>query len=172
MSKADFRRQHYVYRRFRSIAYHQPCSQQGRRGPRLRCQKHPALSKSGICISCAGRRLCQSFVCVARSSPACMQMVEQIFPMLLTFGDAFSSIASSTSLEIQFATALPKLCTAARAIKDLTLLLVNLLQQLGALCSEQTRKSTVISGRSQYRHHASCTGACHAMCATVAVIQG
>ena len=35
---------------------------------------------------------------------------------------------------------------AAERLKVLTELMLNLLQQLGALCSEQTRKSTVISG--------------------------
>lgn len=65
--------------------------------------------------------------------------------MLLTFGEVAIS-KSDAALEVQFAAALPKLSIAAKAVNDMTLLLVNLLQQLGALCSEQTRKSTVISG--------------------------
>ena len=75
-----------------------------------------------------------------------LQVEAQVLPMLVTFGKEQASHASPAAVELQFAAALPKLCIAVKAVDDLTLLLVNLLQQLGALCSEQTRKSTVISG--------------------------
>ena len=66
--------------------------------------------------------------------------------MLLMFGEAQHSNTMPASLELQFAAALAELSRAAKAVSNLTTVLVNLLQQLGALCSEQTRKSTVISG--------------------------
>lgn len=77
---------------------------------------------------------------------ACLQVVDQVFPMLLMFGEAQNSKNTPASLELQFAAALAELGRAAKAVSDLTTVLVNLLQQLGALCSEQMRKSTVISG--------------------------
>ena len=66
--------------------------------------------------------------------------------MLLMFGEAQQSNAAPASPELQFAAALAELGRAAKAVSNLTAVLVNLLQQLGALCSEQMRKSTVISG--------------------------
>ena len=73
-------------------------------------------------------------------------MVEEIFPLLLTFGEAANGDDKAGSTEIAFATILTQLQAAAVLLHQLTLLVVNLLSQLGALCSEQTRKSTVISG--------------------------
>ena len=67
--------------------------------------------------------------------------IESVLPLLLTFGQA-----SADSTEMAFAAVLPQLQMAAHALQELTLLVVNLVSQLGALCSEQTRKSTVISG--------------------------
>ena len=76
----------------------------------------------------------------------CLQIFTQAFPLLLTFGESVASTDSFASIEMAFAAVLPQLRTAADLLQQLTLLVVNLLSQLGALCSEQTRKSTVISG--------------------------
>jgi len=75
-----------------------------------------------------------------------LQMVEEIFPLLLTFGEAANGDDKAGSTEMAFAAILTQLQAAAMLLHQLTLLVVNLLSQLGALCSEQTRKSTVISG--------------------------
>ncbi|KAA6428773.1 MAG: hypothetical protein FRX49_01648 [Trebouxia sp. A1-2] len=74
------------------------------------------------------------------------QMVEEIFPLLLTFREAANGHDKAGSTEMAFAAILPQLQAAAVLLHQSTLLVVNLLSQLGALCSEQTRKSTVISG--------------------------
>ncbi|KAL0039142.1 hypothetical protein WJX77_009062 [Trebouxia sp. C0004] len=74
------------------------------------------------------------------------QMVEEFFPLLLTFGEAPNNNDRAGSTEMAFAAILTDLQAAATLLHQLTLLVVNLLSQLGALCSEQTRKSTVISG--------------------------
>ena len=76
----------------------------------------------------------------------CLQIFSEAFPLLLTFGESVASTDSFASNEMAFAAVLPQLRTAADLLQQLTLLVVNLLTQLGALCSEQTRKSTVISG--------------------------
>ena len=73
-------------------------------------------------------------------------MVEEIFPLLLTFREAANGHDKAGSTEMAFAAILPQLQAAAVLLHQSTLLVVNLLSQLGALCSEQTRKSTVISG--------------------------
>ena len=73
-------------------------------------------------------------------------MVEEIFPLLLTFGEAAHDDDKAGSTEMAFAVILTQLQAAAVLLHQSTLLVVNLLSQLGALCSEQTRKSTVISG--------------------------
>ena len=75
-----------------------------------------------------------------------LQMVEEIFPLLLTFGEAAHGDDKAGSTEMAFAAILTQLQAAAVLLHQSTLLVVNLLSQLGALCSEQTRKSTVISG--------------------------
>ncbi|DBA77760.1 TPA: hypothetical protein ACH3X2_008450 [Trebouxia sp. C0005] len=74
------------------------------------------------------------------------QMVEEIFPLLLTFREAANGHDKAGSTEMAFAAILPQLQAAAVLLHQSTLLVVNLLSQLGALCLEQTRKSTVISG--------------------------
>ncbi|DBB00647.1 TPA: hypothetical protein ACH3X3_002327 [Trebouxia sp. C0006] len=74
------------------------------------------------------------------------QMIEEIFPLLLTFGEAANGDDKAGSTEMAFAAILTQLRAAAVLLHQLTLLVVNLLSQLGALCSEQTRKSTVIAG--------------------------
>lgn len=76
----------------------------------------------------------------------CLQFVKAVFPLLLIFGEDETDSHSAGNLEIAFAAVLPQLQTAAALLRQLTLLVVNQLSQLGALCSEQTRKSTVISG--------------------------
>ena len=73
-----------------------------------------------------------------------LQITQELFPLLLLLGDAVTC-ASGLS-ESVFVTAIPQLHTASGRLHGLMELAVNLLQQLGALCSEQTRKSTVISG--------------------------
>ncbi len=75
-----------------------------------------------------------------------LQIVEENFPLLLTFGEAANDDDKARSTEMAFAAVLTQLQAAAILLHQLTLLIVNLLSQLGALCSEQTRKSTVISG--------------------------
>lgn len=65
---------------------------------------------------------------------------------MLLVGEACNGTAVVGSTEFLFASAVSQLRTAAERLKVLTELVLNLLQQLGALCSEQTRKSTVISG--------------------------
>jgi len=75
-----------------------------------------------------------------------LQIVDEIFPLLLTFGEAANNNDKAGSTEMAFAAILTQLQAAAMLLHQLTLLVVNLLSQLGALCSEQTRKSTVISG--------------------------
>lgn len=97
-----------------------------------------------VCWSYVLQAICISVDVLVLSNRAALQLIEQVFPLLLTFG-GLTSAPSST--ELQFATALPGLSRAAKASADLALLLSNLLQQLGALCSEQTRKSTVVSGQ-------------------------
>ena len=76
--------------------------------------------------------------------------MKEVFPLLLTFGEDETDDHSAGSLEIVFAAVLPQLQTAAALLRQLTLLVVNQLSQLGALCSEQTRKSTVISGTTMH----------------------
>lgn len=73
-----------------------------------------------------------------------VQITEELFPMLLLLGDAVTC-ADGTN-ELMFAMAICQLRTALGRLNSLMEFIVNLLQQLGALCSEQTRKSTVISG--------------------------
>lgn len=75
-----------------------------------------------------------------------VQIEDDVFPLLLTFAEGASSLDTAGSTEQYFAAISPQLQTAADLVHELTLLAVNLLSQLGALCSEQTRKSTVISG--------------------------
>ena len=72
--------------------------------------------------------------------------MKEVSPLLLTFGEDDTDNHNASNLEIAFAAVLPQLQTAAALLRQLTLLVVNQLSQLGALCSEQTRKSTVISG--------------------------
>ena len=73
-------------------------------------------------------------------------MVEEILPLLLTFGEAANGDDKAGGTEMAFAAILTQLQAAAVLLHQMTLLVVNLLSQLGALCSEQTRKSTVIAG--------------------------
>ena len=75
-----------------------------------------------------------------------LEMIEEIFRLLLTFGAAANGDDKAGSTEMAFAAILTQLRAAAVLLHQLTLLVVNLLSQLGALCSEQTRKSTVIAG--------------------------
>lgn len=76
----------------------------------------------------------------------CLQISQNMFPLVLLMGDACSGILNSSLTELRFASVMPQLHKAAAKLTTLTDLIVNLVQQLGALCSEQTRKSTVISG--------------------------
>lgn len=75
-----------------------------------------------------------------------VQISQDLFPLLLLVGKPCSGATDSGSIELQFAFAMPRLRRAAEKLSTLTELIVNMFQQLGALCSEQTRKSTVISG--------------------------
>ena len=71
-----------------------------------------------------------------------MQTAEKVLPVLFIFAE--NGDVSST--EAHFAAVLPKLHSAAQILHELMMLIINLLSQLGALCSEETRKATVISG--------------------------
>ena len=78
--------------------------------------------------------------CVSQTLGLFVQVTEQVYPALLVFAEG--DLAESQ--EPRFAAVLPSLCSA----EKLTALVTNLLSQLGALCSEETRKATVISGTS------------------------
>ena len=84
---------------------------------------------------------------VVLTAAFCLQTSQDLFPLLLLVGEACNGTAVSGSTELLFASALSRLHEAAEKLTTLTELVLNLLQQLGALCSEQTRKSTVISGK-------------------------
>ena len=83
---------------------------------------------------------------VALTAAYCLQTSQDLFPLLLLVGEACHGTAVDGSTELLFASAVSDLRKAAEKLTTLTELILNLLQQLGALCSEQTRKSTVISG--------------------------
>jgi len=96
-----------------------------------------------VATICAGKDFCTSQL---PTKEEYLQMVEEIFPLLLIFGEAANGDDKAGSTEMAFAAILTQLQAAAVLLQQLTLLVVNLLSQLGALCSEQTRKSTVIAG--------------------------
>lgn len=78
-----------------------------------------------------------------------MQTSQDLLPLLLLVGEACNGTAVPGSTELLFASAVSQLREAAEQLTTLSELILNLLQQLGALCSEQTRKSTVISGKTK-----------------------
>ena len=84
---------------------------------------------------------------MALTAADCLQTSQDLFPLLLLVGEACSGSAGNGSIELLFASAASDLRGAAEKLTTLTELILNLLQQLGALCSEQTRKATVISGK-------------------------
>ena len=84
---------------------------------------------------------------VALTAALSLQTSQDLFPLLLLVGEACNGPAAHGSTELLFASAMSPLREAAEKLTTLTELILNLLQQLGALCSEQTRKSTVISGK-------------------------
>ena len=86
-------------------------------------------------------------VLVALTAALSLQTSQDLFPLLLLVGEACNGTAVHVSTELLFASAMSPLREAAEKLTTLTELILNLLQQLGALCSEQTRKSTVISGK-------------------------
>ena len=72
----------------------------------------------------------------------CLQIAERVLPLLFMFAES----ENRDSPEGHFAAVLPQLHSAAQMVQELTMLVINLVSQLGALCSEETRKATVISG--------------------------
>jgi len=79
-----------------------------------------------------------------------LQLDEDFCPKLLIFGEEPQEAAAGGSaegdLQVMLATALPFLRAVVAILDSLSLLLENLLLQLGSLCAEHTRKATILQG--------------------------
>ena len=87
---------------------------------------------------------------VSELRPARLQAEADFFPALLLYGAGPAGIGGEGAAQAGLAWLLPRLRALSELVAQLEAAAGNLLGQLGALCSEQTRKATILQGAPPY----------------------